>query len=81
MYRYAILKELDYLCKLILGCRYRLMLPVVTRTLAEHKTREESVREDQERAILCGNRTQKLFPFPSFALSIAFICIKADRYP
>ena len=37
-----------------LGFRYRLMLPVVTRTLAEHKTKEELVRKDKERAAVSG---------------------------
>ena len=38
------------------GSRYRLMLPVGIRTLAEHKTREESVRT--ERAISCYHHMQ-----------------------
>ena len=41
-----------------LGCRYCLMLPVVTRALAEHKTKEESVRKDKERSIFCGHQMQ-----------------------
>ena len=34
------------------------MLPVVTRTQADHKTREESVRKDVDRAIVCGHHIQ-----------------------
>ncbi|KAI3360601.1 hypothetical protein L3Q82_002469 [Scortum barcoo] len=37
-YGCAILEELDYL-----GCRYRFTLPVVTKTVKKHKTREELV--------------------------------------
>lgn len=50
MYRCAILVELGYLWAW-LNCRHRLMLPVGTRTLAEYKTREESV-------VWVGNETQ-----------------------
>ena len=42
----------------LLDYRYHLMLPVVTRTPAEHKTREESVRKVRERAIVCGHQMQ-----------------------
>ena len=45
-------------CAAWLGCRYLLMLLVVTRILAEHKTREESARKDQERAVDCGHHMQ-----------------------
>ena len=34
------------------------MLQVVTRTLAEHRTREESVRKDEERAAVYGHQMQ-----------------------
>ena len=45
-YGCAILELLDYL-----GCRDCLMLPEVTRTLAEHQTREESARNDKGRQL------------------------------
>uniref|UniRef100_A0AAY5KHT2 Protein HTATIP2 n=1 Tax=Esox lucius TaxID=8010 RepID=A0AAY5KHT2_ESOLU len=45
-------------CATRMGCRYSLMLPVVTRTLAKCKTREESVRKDKEREIVCGHHLQ-----------------------
>ena len=53
----AILEKLDYLC-----CRYCFILPVVKRTLAEHKTRDESVRKDKDSAISCGHH-MKTIPF------------------
>ena len=42
-------------CASWLGCKYRLMLPVLTRTLAGHKTREQSVRKVLEP--FCDGRT------------------------
>ena len=56
------------------------MLPVVTRTLAEHKTKEESVRKDKERAAICGHYMQNHFLFvgclafasPLHLLSLSF---------
>ena len=46
------------------GCAgYRLMLLVVTGTLAEHKTKEELVRKDKERAAVCVHHMWNHFPF------------------
>ena len=53
-YGCAILELLDYL-----GCRDCLMLPEVTRTLAEHQTREESARNDKGRATVFGHLIEK----------------------
>ena len=45
-------KKCTYGCA-ILEEQDNLLLPGMTRTLAEHKTREESVRRDKERATAC----------------------------
>ena len=45
-----------------LGCRYSLLLPVVTRTPAEHRTREGSVRKDKRRATVYCHHMQNI-PF------------------
>ena len=57
------------------------MLQVVTRTLAEHETSEDSVRKDEERA-----KTYKTVPFVLFscfclfiALVVTFICRKTGE--
>ena len=74
-------------CATWLGCKYCFMLWVVTRTLAGDKARDESVREDYERAIVCGHHMQNhsvselSYLYPYFILSIVaivtFICTKA----
>ena len=65
-----------------LSCRYHLMLPVVTRTLAEHKTTEVSVRKDKVRAIVCGHHMQNHFfcGVLSFCLSIVSVVTLICRW-
>lgn len=41
-----------------MGCRYHLMPPVVTKTLEKSKTREESVSQNKDRAIVYGHHLQ-----------------------
>ena len=54
----AVFEELDYLCNLI-GLWVPPHATSNDKTLAEHKTREGSVRKDQERVIVCDHH----FPF------------------
>ena len=58
-YRWAILEESWTICETWLGSWYYLVLPIVTRTLAEHKIREEAVRKDKKKATVCGPWMQK----------------------
>lgn len=41
-----------------MGCRCHLMLPIVTRILTKSDTRENSVRRDKQRAVVCGHHLQ-----------------------
>lgn len=68
------------ICATRLGCCYR--LPIATRTLAEHKTREFAVRKDKERAIVCGHHLKNHSPFGgclSITPATTFICTKAGE--
>lgn len=56
------------------------MLPIVAKTIAENKTREESMRTDRERDIVCGHHMRNnfvlgnclAFASPSPLLSLSF---------
>ena len=50
-------------CATWMGCRYHLILPVVTRALAKCKTREKSVKQDKETEMVCGRHLQNHFLF------------------
>ena len=50
-------------CETWLGCRYHLMLSMVTRTQAENKTREQSVGKNKKREFVCGHHMQNHSPF------------------
>lgn len=68
-----------------LGYRYYLMLPVVTMTLVELKTREESVRKDKDRTDVCSHHMQNhsllggCIAFASIAPVFTFICTNAGE--
>lgn len=61
------------------------MLPVVTMTLVELKTREEAVRKDKDRTDVCGHHMQNhsLFggciAFAFIAPVFTFICTNAGE--
>ena len=40
------------------GCRYRLMPPLVVRALAKWKTNQRSARKDEDRQMVCGHHLQ-----------------------
>lgn len=51
------------------------MIQVVRRTLTKHQTRNKTLRENKERAIVCGHHLQNHFPFGRCPLLLPLQCI------